>query len=352
MLCSPFDEPFIDGEKALWSVVDLLDTRVPVFLSGRHHGLILRDCQRTGESLTDDIMLMSGLMKTSGLSVPRPLTTVSCYTAGFDRTPPVSSAYRQAGCFAECAWEVLRRCIDLGISTRSGLERLADGQDGAALWPLMTFPVSDVSRMPRTPGVYGFKDNCGALLYIGKAKNTRRRLGCYFRNSEDPGPKLLALRSKAASLIVHNCGSELESLILEYRLIRKHAPSLNTQVSIGERKGEFKPVQDCVILLPHADPGKGMSVWLRLEQKIAMKPFAGDFSDCDRLLEDIRTFFFGPVLPTAASDFPELEIVHRWVRRHEERLTIVPVHRLGTAEDVLEWMKNGWEDVAAFRLPR
>jgi hypothetical protein len=43
-----------------------------------------------------------------------------------------------------------------------------------------------------------------------------------------------------------------------------------------------------------------------------------------------------------------MEIVHRWVKRHEDVLTVVPVHRLASAEEVLEWMKSLWKDTEGF----
>jgi len=349
MMCGPFDAPYEGREQTIQKVLALLENRAPVFLTARHQGVLTRDGLLIGESLTDDTMLMSTLMRMCGMTVPRPMTLEACCQTVFNRPPAAGSAYRFGECFAECVWEALRRIMEQGIVTRRGLDSLEAEKMPAAPWAAASFSLSDIADIPQAPGVYGFKDRGGKFIYIGKAKNLRRRLKSYFRYTDETRRKLTVLRAQAHTLTVHRCGSELESLILEYRLIRKHAPALNTQISIGERRGHFSPVPDCIILLPHADDGKGMSVWLRREQKAVLKPFDTDFRDSAGLIEHLNAFFFGPPPAPEKSDFPELEIIHRWVKRHEDSLTMVPVSRCSSAGEALEWMKSAWEDMQAFR---
>jgi len=85
--------------------------------------------------------------------------------------------------------------------------------------------------------------------------------------------------------------------VYEYRLIRKHSPTLNTQVAIAERKGDFQPLDDCIVLLPHAEKEKGMSFWFRKNQKINMRPFCSDFRDGPAIEPELEAFFFGGMLP-------------------------------------------------------
>ncbi|MBD3393087.1 MAG: hypothetical protein GF418_13275 [Chitinivibrionales bacterium] len=343
-LTGPFDADYTDRNAAIERLSAALADRALVFQAGLHHTLLSREWLRTGEIPTDDTMLVSQLLKVAGLPAPRPLTLSSCYRTVFEREPVLGTAYRHGECFAEMAWELLRRLIDQGIADRGGLERLEAERTLVAAWTGKAFSLGDISGLPVTPGVYGFTDRTGSYLYIGKAKNLRRRLRTYFRVTDDPSPKLRRLQEESSDLTVHQCGSELESLILEHRLIKKHDPGLNAQVLIGERKGAFEPVPDCVVLLPHAEADKGMSIWLRSDQRALLKPFYSDFRQGEELRKQLDTFFFGPKLTPQRTDFPELEIVHRWVRRHEQDVPLVPVSRLGSGQEVYEWMRELWDE--------
>ena len=117
---------------------------------------------------------------------------------------------------------------------------------------------------------------------------------------------------------------------------------LNSKVAINERKGTFTPLQDCIILLPHAEEDKGMSVWFRKDQKILIKPFCTDFRDAGDLQEHLGIFFLQQRLSVHTSDFPEQEIVFRWVQKHRDTVSIVPVYRMGSAEEIGEAMKSSW----------
>ena len=117
---------------------------------------------------------------------------------------------------------------------------------------------------------------------------------------------------------------------------------LNSKITINERRGTFTPLQDCIILLPHADEDKGMSVWFRKDQKIRIKPFYTDFRDAGDLQEELGLFFLQKRLSAHASDFPEQEIVFRWVQKQRDNVTIVPVYRMGTAMEISAAMKSCW----------
>jgi hypothetical protein len=164
----------------------------------------------------------------------------------------------------------------------------------------------------------------------------------YFRETDESPRKLTRLREEAYDIEVHRCGSDLECLIYEYRLIRKYTPPLNSQTEVNERKGRFAPMRDCIILLPHVQPDKGLSVWCRREQKIEMKPFAADFNEKEKLCGELEDFFFTQKLAAAKTDFAELEIVSRWFKRHRDMLYVVEVDRLSDARQVCDAMRVDW----------
>lgn len=80
-------------------------------------------------------------------------------------------------------------------------------------------------EMPDSPGVYLFNDSNGVLLYIGKAKNLRKRVLSYFTSGRSGKTALLLKRSDN---IGHSAvTTESEALLLENNLIKKHQPRYN-----------------------------------------------------------------------------------------------------------------------------
>ncbi len=87
-------------------------------------------------------------------------------------------------------------------------------------------PREYVASLPRRPGVYRMYGADGALLYVGKAKHLKDRVGTYF----SPGnlaPKVQALVQQIAAIEVTVTHSETEALLLEYNLIKEHKPRFN-----------------------------------------------------------------------------------------------------------------------------
>lgn len=85
----------------------------------------------------------------------------------------------------------------------------------------------DASLIPTTPGVYLYKDALGKIIYVGKARNLRKRILSYFRPKEQLTPKTVAMIGHAVSLDTLNTTTEKEALLLEASLIKKHRPHYN-----------------------------------------------------------------------------------------------------------------------------
>ncbi|MBI5218905.1 MAG: excinuclease ABC subunit UvrC [Bacteroidia bacterium] len=86
-----------------------------------------------------------------------------------------------------------------------------------------------VSGLPETPGIYQFFDSAGRLIYVGKAKNLKKRVSSYFNKTHD-SRKLHILVSKIADIRPIIVDTELEALLLENNLIKKHQPRYNVQL--------------------------------------------------------------------------------------------------------------------------
>jgi excinuclease ABC subunit C len=85
----------------------------------------------------------------------------------------------------------------------------------------------DGQLVPTDPGVYLFKDADGNILYCGKAKNLRNRVGNYFSNSERLAIKTRLLVSKIKKIDWIVVRTEVEALLLENKLIKQHTPKYN-----------------------------------------------------------------------------------------------------------------------------
>ena len=85
------------------------------------------------------------------------------------------------------------------------------------------------SEVPAKPGVYVFRDRFGEVIYVGKARQLRRRLSSYFQpsRSRTADPKLRSLIHSIAEWSYEIVRSEDEALILESRLIKSYAPRYN-----------------------------------------------------------------------------------------------------------------------------
>jgi excinuclease ABC subunit C len=83
------------------------------------------------------------------------------------------------------------------------------------------------SDLPAAPGVYLFKDSSGHVIYVGKAKNLKKRVSSYFKSGEDISPKTAIMVSKAGGLDYILTSTENEAFILESSLIKGHMPKYN-----------------------------------------------------------------------------------------------------------------------------
>lgn len=91
-----------------------------------------------------------------------------------------------------------------------------------------------LKNLPTKPGVYLHKNKDGKIIYIGKAKNLRNRVRSYFRTKVD-SIKTERLRQNIADIELIIVGSELEALLLENTLIKKHKPRYNIALKDDKR---------------------------------------------------------------------------------------------------------------------
>jgi excinuclease ABC subunit C len=86
-----------------------------------------------------------------------------------------------------------------------------------------------VRALPHKPGVYLYKDRLNRVIYVGKARDLRKRVGQYFHPSRKMAAdlKTRALLESIWDVEIHEVRSEAESIILEGRLIKEYRPKYN-----------------------------------------------------------------------------------------------------------------------------
>lgn len=91
-----------------------------------------------------------------------------------------------------------------------------------------------IARYPKTPGVYLMKDSSGRVLYVGKAKDLRSRVGSYFQESADllnsRGPEIARMAGMVVDIDFLDCDTEVDALLTESRLIKDIQPPFNAQL--------------------------------------------------------------------------------------------------------------------------
>lgn len=84
------------------------------------------------------------------------------------------------------------------------------------------------SEIPDVPGAYIFRDQHGAVLYVGKAKSLRKRVITYFGRDLPTRTRTMVDSAETVEWIVTE--TEVEALMLEYELIQKHQPRFNIRL--------------------------------------------------------------------------------------------------------------------------
>lgn len=88
-----------------------------------------------------------------------------------------------------------------------------------------------LNNIPEQPGVYLMKDQKGQIIYVGKAVNLKNRVRSYFSSKHRESPKTRILVSQIRDLDFILTDTEIEALILESNLIKKHKPKYNIRLT-------------------------------------------------------------------------------------------------------------------------
>lgn len=333
VLRSGRDQEFKSPGESVEKLYAKIKDRIIICSSFKEQGMLARVLGQCFYSLPDDTYLLNNFIKVLDIKKGEPS---DLYKQFYGESPINNSAGEINRTFGFVIRYLIEMLESKGVNNIDDFTSIEVKKALLANWKHLNKNVSDILNADKSPGVYGFTGKDGKYIYIGKAKNIQKRLLSYFRISEESPEKLNQLRENAYHLTIHQCGSELESLLNEQRLIVKYQPLLNRKVSINERAGEFNYLDDSIIILPHSEKSKILTIWLRKEQKIRVVSLSKNDLN-NKLVDELNNFFYCERLKPESTDFQELEIVNRWVRQNREGLDIIAVNRF---KDSLELFKQ------------
>lgn len=142
--------------------------------------------------------------------------------AAYLRSPitPTHRALDDARATAHVFWALLERAGSIGVTHLDDLLRLPTAKGSPHYGK-----ISLTDSLPRSPGVYLFRDRDGEVIYVGKAKNLRTRVRSYFYGDNR---RSIAQMLRDLHTIDHRpCTTELEAEIAELRLIHANRPRYN-----------------------------------------------------------------------------------------------------------------------------
>lgn len=137
---------------------------------------------------------------------------------------------------------------------------------------------SKLAHLPDQPGVYLFKNEQREIIYIGKAAVLADRVRSYFQKSADHSPKTSLLVNQVADLETMVTRSELEALILESNLVKRHKPRFN--VVLRDDK------QYPYVRLPIKDDFPRLSIVRRVQKDGAL--YYGPYTPANALRETLK----------------------------------------------------------------
>lgn len=140
----------------------------------------------------------------------------------------------------------------------------------------------DLASLPHMPGCYLFSDASGTIIYVGKAKDLKKRVTSYFQK-KDHDAKTRALVATVASLSVMATNTETEALLLENNLIKKHQPKYNIDLKDAKR---FAYIE----LTREEFPRIGIARRARKEEATYFGPFVSA-AERDAILRVIKRIF-------------------------------------------------------------
>ena len=210
-----------------------------------------------------------------------------------------------------------------------------------------------VDQLPTSPGVYVMSDGNGVPVYVGKAKNLRVRVGSYFRARVKPDEKTERILAMTHSMDVRPCGSEIEALLEEYRLINELSPQINLQLDVHPTQEPREKPTEFILILPSAT--KDCAELLMVSAAPALMRVTVNREAPSLARKIIAEYLFSAGRSAKGEEqTPELEIVWRWLERNADKVNRIDVAEAGSLDEVMrlltEYLKENLAEGRIYRI--
>jgi hypothetical protein len=202
------------------------------------------------------------------------------------------------------------------------------------------FTADDLRALPATPGVYRFLDRDGQILYVGKARNLRVRVGSYFVPSARGSAKGRSILERVHRIAFDLVGSELEAILLEAALIQEYRPPLNRQFEVHERPAPYGPRRNLVVVLADAGAPTCTLHLLRggryLRRLVAIEPAGLGAAGITPFLD--TAYFAGATAGDEAADI-DWQLVASYLRRHRDEVNVLDIDECSSATQAVDRLR-------------
>jgi hypothetical protein len=261
------------------------------------------------------------------------------------------SAEMKARALTEIFLLLLDHLLEAGIHYVDDLKILEEHDGEEVDFSHFNFDDSYLQRLPETPGIYRFLDERDEPIYIGKAKNLKRRVSSYFLNFSRKPPKIESIHKSLKKIIYEETGSELEALLRESELIQSLRPPLNKQYLVHERVPSYAKRGNLIILVPEI-AAKGLVLYFIKEgtliKRKKIKKEKTGFQDIRNLL---KSKYFSEKktskkqkssrrTPRDASPDIHMELISSYLRENKDRLNWFDPTDYETPDDVIQIIKS------------
>ncbi|MGH9866608.1 MAG: nucleotide excision repair endonuclease [Candidatus Polarisedimenticolia bacterium] len=299
--------------------------------------MVVLDARRDG-------LPLRAWLRRSRLPVPGGVTTLRATLRGrvrLKRASGLAEAAAALGIRWSDAEDARSTALAMAACLRSAEALAADAArpETDARAPAWSVHPEDVRSLPSGPGTYRLLDGRGRLLYVGKARDLRRRVSSYAARRAGPGHGDRFI-DQVARVEHREEGSELEALLAEARLIARRNPPGNVQKQVHERPATYDTSRAWALLLPCRGRAAVSVVVVREGRylgHVAIGPRGGGLPAARRLL--VRALSRARTGGAPRGQDRETSILNSWLAVHGDgvsRLELDTLRGVGPAVTALK----------------
>lgn len=320
-----------------------LQNRVVVLMDFKEHELLLKLLSNYGIAMHEDVLYAMDIACAALPDLHEQVTVQSmCKLILGGRTVPLN-AFKLGECFAQCIYESVNVAGSRGICSREEVDEHVKLNRSEALKE-KAFSIADIDGLPEKMGVYGLRDNNGEFIYISRCNDLRKNVSCFFDRRFLHTEIEKQICADTISFEAYECGSELESILFKYRLIKKYHPRYNDSDLIAiHEKDRKSQIGDCILFFAHKENNKVMTFWVKQGKKIIMKSLDIKQLGDDLLKRNLQEYFCTDTDKSQDRDSTEEYLVYTWINRNCNNIRIVYVPENVTTDKLVFSFKTNSE---------